>query len=86
MLCDRTTTNVAGAQPGFVNFVVLPIFNPFVKIFPVLTECVDQLKTNVTTWKSYVETEEDKQVYKKIELKRKLSGVIENECDSGCDD
>ena len=63
MLCDRTSTNVAGAQPGFVNFVTLPIFNPFAKIFPVMAECVDQLKANAVTWKTYVETEEDKKVY-----------------------
>ena len=60
MLCDRKTTNVAGAQPGFVNFVVLPIFNPFAKIFPVLNEGIEQLKSNVATWKNYEETGEDK--------------------------
>lgn len=41
MLCDRNSTNVAGAQPGFVNFVTLPVYNPLSNIFPVLVECVD---------------------------------------------
>ena len=26
MMCDRTTTNIAGGQAGFIQFVVLPIF------------------------------------------------------------
>jgi hypothetical protein len=28
MLCDRTTTNVAQAQAGFLNFVLLPLYTP----------------------------------------------------------
>ena len=83
MLCDRASTNVAGAQPGFVNFVTLPIFNPFVKIFPVLAECVDQLKANAVTWKTYVETEEDKKVY--VKPKTKLDSVIEHDSDCSFD-
>ena len=26
MLCNRETTNVAASQPGFINFVVMPLF------------------------------------------------------------
>ena len=26
MLCDRDTTKVAGSQPGFIGFVVMPLF------------------------------------------------------------
>lgn len=26
MMCDRTTTNIAGGQAGFIQFVVMPIF------------------------------------------------------------
>lgn len=41
MLCDRNTTNVAGAQPGFVNFVTIPMFVPLSNLLPVIGECVD---------------------------------------------
>ena len=27
MLCNRETTNVAAAQPGFISFVVMPLFS-----------------------------------------------------------
>lgn len=27
MMCDRDTTNIAGGQAGFIQFVVMPIFN-----------------------------------------------------------
>ena len=80
MLCDRSKTNVAGAQPGFINFVVLPIFNPISAILPKMTECLDALKANVSDWKSYVETDEDKQVYVKPKVS-KLDSVIEHDCD-----
>jgi len=33
-LCDRETTNVAASQPGFANFVVLPLFKALVEIIP----------------------------------------------------
>jgi hypothetical protein len=26
MMCDRLTTNIAGGQAGFIQFVVMPIF------------------------------------------------------------
>jgi hypothetical protein len=41
MLCDRNTNNVAGAQPGFVNFVTLPMFVPLSNILPNISECCD---------------------------------------------
>lgn len=63
MLCDRTTTNVAKSQPGFIGFVSLPLFNNLTNIMPILHEEVDRMKQNSNTWKNYEETEEDKKVY-----------------------
>lgn len=79
MLCDRKTTNVAGAQPGFINFVTLPLYNPFSQVLPVLNECCDHLKANAATWKTYIETEDDKKVYIKKLAKNKLDNIVENE-------
>ena len=60
MLCDRTTTNVAKSQPGFIGFVSLPLFNNLANIMPVLHEDIERMKQNSITWKSYQETESDK--------------------------
>ena len=34
MMCDRTTTNIAGGQAGFIQFVVMPIFTQLSTICP----------------------------------------------------
>lgn len=34
MLCDRTTTNVAASQPGFISFVPLPLFISLANVIP----------------------------------------------------
>lgn len=34
MMCDRTMTNIAGGQAGFIQFVVMPIFNQLAIICP----------------------------------------------------
>ena len=33
-LCDRDTVNIPASQPGFVNFVVMPLFKALVEIMP----------------------------------------------------
>jgi hypothetical protein len=38
MMCDRTTTNIAGGQAGFIQFVVMPIFNQLSVICPNIAE------------------------------------------------
>ena len=66
MLCDRKTTNVAGAQPGFISYVTMPLFTTLSAFVPHLAAengCIDRMKSNQATWKDYVETEEDKKTY-----------------------
>lgn len=48
-----------------------------------LAECVDQLKANAVTWKTYEENDEDKKVY--IKPKTKLDSVIEHDSDCSFD-
>ena len=55
MLCDRDDTNVAQAQPGFINFVVMPLYNVVEQILFIGSEedgCVTTLKENIEKWKS----------------------------------
>lgn len=33
-LCDRETTNVAKSQPGFINFIVIPLFSTMAEFMP----------------------------------------------------
>lgn len=33
-LCDRQNTGIAKSQPGFMNFVVLPLFKCMVEVIP----------------------------------------------------
>ena len=74
MLCDRNTTMVYKTQPGFINFIPLPLFTSMTHILPELSECVKHLKSNMQNWKDYEEIDEDKFIYltkeQKIEAKK----------------
>lgn len=66
MLCDRKSTNVAGAQNGFINYVTMPLFTTLSAFVPHLAAengAIANMKSNLEKWKSYVETEADKKVY-----------------------
>ena len=49
-LCDRATVNVARAQPGFLNNIVLPYWNLISTIFPQLDEITQRAQYCVTEW------------------------------------
>lgn len=70
MLCDRKTTNVAASQPGFIDFVVMPLFQIISTFVPKIAEsdagCIYNLKTNRERWLVYEETEKDKEVYAEV--------------------
>ena len=89
-LCDRETTNVAKNQPGFSNFIVIPLFTHLAELMPNLKPMLVQCKANTELWTHYSESEEDKQVYaKKSVVAQILPGVdekisVENS-DSGSD-
>ena len=63
MLCDRLTTNVKNSQPGFINFVPLPLFVSLAHVIPQVSEVVSAMKTNKEEWKNYLETEDNKKLY-----------------------
>ena len=43
-LCDRNATNIAKAQPGFCNFVCIPMFNEISNVMPLCAPLIAQLK------------------------------------------
>ena len=60
MLCDRDTVNVAGAQPGFINFVTFPLFQTLSLIVPKLAEkggALEKMKNNKILWSEYKESD-----------------------------
>lgn len=62
-LCDRDKTFVVQNQPGFLNFIVIPLFKSLTQVLP---ECEKYLQgglANVDNWKNYTETDEDKKIY-----------------------
>lgn len=66
MLCDRKSTNVAGAQQGFINYVTMPMFTTMATFVPHLASengAIATMKSNRDTWLNYKETDEDKKVY-----------------------
>jgi hypothetical protein len=65
MLCDRNTTHVAKSQPGFINFVSLPLYQSLTNIMPDLSGDLENMRKNLLAWKAYEETEEDKKVYER---------------------
>ena len=84
MMCDRTTTKIASGQSGFIQFIVMPIFQTLSHIVPVINDV--QLKyalKNIHRWtvrteaeKKLVEKEEKmKQVMQEASNKKKIEMV-----------
>ena len=96
-LCDRETTNIAESQPGFHNFIVLPLWQVAVEIMPEMKRAHINAIATRDAWVSYKETEQDKSSYAiKTKAPRKESlnqlgsptGAVEEEesFDADCDD
>lgn len=84
-LCDRDTTTIAKSQPGFVDFIVAPLFMTLAEVMPPLSDLVKQANENKEMWKTYEETEEDKLVYtkrKEIIMPDKQADPLSSECSS----
>jgi hypothetical protein len=59
MLCDRHTSNFAGGQVGFINFMILPYFTLFSKILPKLEYSIAACQNNVTKYKELIDSYEE---------------------------
>ena len=58
-LCDRETVKVAKEQPGFITFVVIPVWGLVDNVFPGMTEATQRAEYNIINWKNHEETEEE---------------------------
>ena len=61
LLCDRQTTNVNKSQVGFINFIVLPLFEAVADFEPKSVVFCDNLKANLKKYQSFVNEEEAKE-------------------------
>lgn len=69
-LCDRETTQIAKSQPGFVNFILNPLFALVSEIVPELKQLEINAKENAENWKNYEETEAFQEVYKRKSIEQ----------------
>ena len=49
-MTDRTTVNKNSMQIGFIEYVVCPLYESFVKLFPTLSVLLDNLLVNCREW------------------------------------
>ena len=74
-LCDREKTIVAKEQPGFCNYIVLPIWNLASVLLPQMDPCYQRALENTERWKAYEETQEDMTVYELKECAYKTQAI-----------
>jgi cAMP-specific phosphodiesterase 4 len=55
MFMDRTTTNIATCQVGFIDALVLPLFKGLQIVFPTLHTALTNLKENREFWEDHIE-------------------------------
>ena len=66
-LCNRDTTCVPKAQPGFLTGISIPLWSAISEVMPGMLEFVESAKDNTKKWETYEETDEEKRIYKKPE-------------------
>ena len=72
-LCDRETTQIPQSQPGFVSFILSPLFATVSEVMPEVRQLELNAKDNAEQWKTYEETDDFKEVYKrKTEEQRQI--------------
>ena len=58
-LMNRKVTNIAGWSIGFINMVVSPAYEEFIKVIPLAQQWMDNINTNKNRW------EEEKEEFKR---------------------
>lgn len=77
-LCDRATTLVAKEQPGFCNYIIIPMWNLVQQTMPAMESSYNKAQENVVSWQIYKETESDCQVYEVKECAYKTRTIQQN--------
>lgn len=72
-LCDRETTMIPQGQPGFISFILTPLFTTLSNIAPECKQFEINALENSDKWKNFVATEDFSKVYKKKSDRRQVS-------------
>ena len=54
MFMDRTTTNIAQSQVGFIDFIQKPTFQASTLFLPEVQRCYDALEVNKASWEGLI--------------------------------
>lgn len=57
---DRYTVNMAKSQIGFIDIIVLPIYEVIKAFLPNMQKYIGNLETNKSLWKEKIEEYEEK--------------------------
>ena len=49
-LCDRSSVQITQSQPGFMNYIVIPLFSTVADFMPGLKHLEDAGKENLANW------------------------------------
>jgi len=69
-LCDRKTTNIPQSQPGFINFIVAPVFAAISVFLPGMTQALENVHRTKQNWEGHTESEKELSVYNKKDVKK----------------
>jgi hypothetical protein len=83
MLNDRDKVNFPNSQIGFIEFVILPLAEKTVDLFPRLHYCADHLSQNLSTWADRWESECNPQREEADKVRARVSKAVERCAQAG---
>ena len=57
---------MAKEQPGFITFVVIPLWGLVDNVFPEMEEATHRAEYNIINWRNHEETEEELKIYEMV--------------------
>lgn len=78
MYCDRETTDVPKSQAGFIRNIVLPLYEILTSYLDskiIEESCLEQIKSNLSTWEYETNRNRVKTLTQPIETTREYEGL-----------
>ena len=75
---DRATVNIAKSQPGFIDFILTPVYDIFVAVFEKSEACVSNMAHNKECWTQLfdefeaLKVENEKEVAQQVATDREM--------------
>ena len=67
---DRTTTNIAQSQTGFINFIIMPSFGHLETFLPKTKVFMDQIGKNKNNWDTKIPNYAEKMEEQKRQVEK----------------